>query len=452
MTFSEIPPPLEMEPGQDGPVVRVRPPGPESRSWLVRHAHVSAPMGPKAVSAAERRRLGGIVFATGKGSNVLDVDGNRYVDLAAGFGAMLVGHSHPNILRVLELQAARLLQALGDVYPAAAKIALLERLTRLFPEPGAKGILAQSGSDAVAAALKSAVLLTGRPGVIAFSAAYHGLGYGPLAQCDLRPSYRQPFARQLNPHVVFVDYPRADSDLDRTLERTRFELSSGNIGAVLVEPILGRGGIVVPPPSFLPELGALAKAAGTVLIADEIWTGLGRSGKMLYGPSSEFSPDLICFGKGLGGGLPVSAVIGRSSVLDAWRRDDEVVHTSTFAGAPLACATAIALLDLLSREKLPERSADLGERFRAALARELREGRAAPVVREVRGSGLMVGVELSAGPGSASRLQKLLLERGYITSTGGGNREVLILTPALNIAESRLLGFVSVLRECAELL
>jgi 4-aminobutyrate aminotransferase-like enzyme len=442
VTFSEIPPPPEVVPGQDEPAMRVRPPGEQSRSWLVRDAHVSAPMGPKQIGPA------GIVFSTGKGSNVFDVDGNRYVDLAAGFGALLAGHCHPNILRAVELQSARLLQALGDVYPSEPKIALLERLTRLFPEPSAKALLAQSGSDAVSAALKTAVLASGKPGVLAFSGAYHGLGYGPLAECDLRPSYREPFSGQLNPHVRFLDYPRAEADLDAILERARFELSTQPIGAVLVEPILGRGGVVVPPASFLAELGGLASGAGALLIADEIWTGLGRSGSMFHSLSSDFRPDLICLGKGLGGGLPVSAVIGRGSVMDAWRRDAEVVHTSTFAGAPLACTAALALLDLLSREKLVERSADLGSRFRSALERELAQSVDLVSVREVRGSGLMIGIELSGGPGSAARLQQGLLERGYVSSTGGGAREVLVLTPPLNVGEELLFGFISPLLDC----
>ena len=172
------------------PSIHTAPPGPTSRSWLVRHAHVAAPMGP----APQPGPPSGIVYATGRGANVTDVDGNRYVDLAGGFGALLLGHLHPTVQRVMGLQSERLLQALGDLYPADAKIALLERLTRLYPEPGAKGILGQSGSDALSAALKTAKLATGRSGVLAFTGAYHGLGYGPLAACGLRESYRAPFA------------------------------------------------------------------------------------------------------------------------------------------------------------------------------------------------------------------------------------------------------------------
>ena len=443
MSFSEIPPPVEVEPGQDEPKILSRPPGPSSRSWLVRHAHRAAPMGPKPAHQPGDLRAppAGIVYASAKGSNVIDVDSNRYVDFAAGFGAMLLGHSHPSVLRMLDFQSHRLLMALGDVFPADAKIALIERLAALHPDPKARVILGQSGADAVTAALKSAVLFTGKPGVIAFGGAYHGLSHAPLAACGLRESYRAPFAEQLNPHVRFADYPAEAQDLDRALSQVRAALAEGAIGAILVEPILGRGGVVVPPAQFLPELGKLARQAGALCIADEIWTGLGRSGKMLYSLSAEFTPDLLCLGKGLGGGLPISAVVGRGEVLEAWRRDAEVVHTSTFAGNALACAASLATLDVLSRERLAERASSLGDQLLTTLKTRL--GRFSKVT--VRGSGLMIAIDLGDRPGRASQLALRLLERGYITSTGGGRREILVLTPPLTLAESLLSGFVAAL-------
>lgn len=422
------------------PSIRTTPPGPSSRSWLVRHAHVAAPMGP----APPPGPPGSIVYATGRGANVTDVDGNRYVDLAGGFGALLLGHLHPAVQRVIGLQSERLLQALGDLYPADAKIALLERLTRLYPEPGAKGILGQSGSDAVSAALKTAKLATGRSGVLAFAGAYHGLGYGPLAACGLRESYRTPFAAELSPHVSFLPYPASAEQAAECLALCRARLVGGDVGAVLIEPLLGRGGVVVPPAGLLGELSQLASASGALLIADEVWTGLGRAGSMLSSLAQGVVPDLICLGKGLGGGLPVSAVIGRESVMRSWRREAEVVHTATFAGAPLAASAAIATLEVLGKEHLPERSAALGERYLDALRQRL-----TPLagVRDLRGKGLMLGIDLGERPGAAARAMRRLLERGYIVSTGGGQREVLVLTPPLNIAEDVLLASVEVLAE-----
>lgn len=422
------------------PEIRVTPPGPSSRTWLVRHAHVAAPMGP----ALPPGPPSSIVYASGRGSNVTDVDGNRYVDLAGGFGALLLGHLHPHVQRVIAIQSERLLQALGDLYPSDAKIALLERLARLYPEPAAQGIVAQSGSDAVSAALKTAVLATEKPGVVAFSAAYHGLGYGPLAACGLRDSYRAPFAEQLNPHVTFAAYPASEGAQEQSLEACRARLARGDVGAVLIEPLLGRGGVLEPPPGFLLELQRLAHEAGALLIADEIWTGLGRAGHWLSSLAAGALPDLICLGKGLGGGLPISAVIGKNTVMQAWRREAEVVHTATFAGAPLAASAAIATLDVLARDKLPERAQRLGARYAAELRGALA---GSSQVREVRGSGLMLAVDLGQRPGAASQLMKRLLRAGYVTSTGGGQREVLVLTPPLNIDAGVLLGSVPVIAE-----
>lgn len=443
MSFSEIPPPPEVHPGQDEPVVRVAPPGPQSRTWLTRLRHSSAPMGPKPRPGPGAT----IVYATARGSNVIDVDSNRYVDLAAGFGAMLLGHAHPSILRVLELQSARLFQALGDVHPADARIALGERLAKLHPSGDGQVILGQSGADAVSAALKTAALFTGKPGVLAFEGSYHGLSYGPLAASGLRASYREPFAAQLNPHVRFVGYPPSPEEAEAMLERVRLELARGDVGALLVEPILGRGGCVVPPDGFLSELGRLAHQAGALLVADEIWTGLGRSGRMLFSERESVAPDLVCLGKGLGGGLPLSACIGSRELMRSWSRDAEVVHTATFAGAPLACATALCTLDVLSREKLVERSERVGAAFRELCEHGLA---GAPRVTRIRGAGLMLGIELGDRPGAASELARRLLALGYITSTGGGRRETLVLTPALVIDEGLLEGFVGAARRALD--
>jgi 4-aminobutyrate aminotransferase/(S)-3-amino-2-methylpropionate transaminase len=211
------------------------------------------------------------------------------------------------------------------------------------------------------------------------------------------------------------------------------------VGAVLVEPVLGRGGVVVAPPGFLTALLREAHDAGALLVADEIWTGLGRSGAMLQAVEQGALPDLVCLGKGLGGGLPMSACVGGDEIMHAWRREAEVVHTSTFAGAPLSCATAIATLDVISRERLVSRSKALGASFLDAIRAAL-SGLSG--VRAVRGAGLMIGVDLGARGGIASVAAQRMLEQGYITSTGGGGREVLVLTPPLTIAEAQLDGAV----------
>jgi 4-aminobutyrate aminotransferase / (S)-3-amino-2-methylpropionate transaminase / 5-aminovalerate transaminase len=385
---------------------------------------------------------GTVVLSHGEGANVFDLDGNRYVDLAAGFGALLLGHAPAELQRALAAQGERLWQAMGDVLPSDTKLALLRRLAALHPEPGARVILGQSGADAVTAAVKSAVLFSGKSGLLAFRGSYHGLSYGALAVTDLRRGYRAPFSAHLPGNVHFSPYPARPEDAQGSLADVEAALSVGDIAAVIVEPILGRGGVVVPPTGFLAELGQLARSVGALIIADEIWTGLGHAGSWLATAGEPgLAPDLICLGKGLGGGLPLSACVGRAEVMAAWSREEEVVHTSTFAGAPLASALALATLDSIEAQGLVARSAALGREWKQRLGARL-AGRP----DAVRGQGLMLGIECGA-PG-AVELQRRLLARGFITSTGGGQRDVLVLTPPLTVSPAQLEAFDEALLAC----
>lgn len=446
MALSEIPLPSADASGDDAPEIRVDPPGPMSRAAVARLEQVECPAfghrrdAREAVSGAEMQP---IVLASGRGSNLYDIDGNRYVDLVAGFGSLLLGHAYSSVLRAIEGQSTRLIQALGDVYSADAKLALLERVASLHPGVRPRVLLGQSGSDAVTAAIKTAALFTGKPGLVAFEGAYHGLGYAPLPACGLRESYRAPFAEQLNPHVTFAPYARTEGDVDRALVAVEAALQKGNVGAVLIEPVLGRGGCVVPPDAFLTGVSALAAKHGALVIADEIWTALGRTGSMVRSTTVNAPADILCFGKGLGGGLALSACVAPDEIMAAWGRAEEVVHTSTHAGSPLACAAAIATLDALRFRRLPIRVREIGpgilDHFRSELA-GLRD------VVEVRGVGLMIGIELASGA-VALRACRAMLARGYIVLTGGMKGEVLTLTPALNISEDRLRDAAAALRE-----
>jgi 4-aminobutyrate aminotransferase / (S)-3-amino-2-methylpropionate transaminase / 5-aminovalerate transaminase len=420
------------------PLLRVPPPGPRSLELSFRHAERGAPMGPKPAAGA---RPSGIVLTRAEGSNVYCADDNRYVDLAAGFGAMLLGHRHPRVAESLERQAQNLWQALGDVYPSEPKVRLLEALAELYPGGEAQVLLGQSGADALTAALKTALLFTGKPGVLAFAGSYHGLSYAPLAVTDLRPSYRVPFGDQLAKDVHFLPFPKDEASAERCLAEA--ERLWDQVGAVVFEPIQGRAGVWPAPAGFWRELCDRAHSHGVLCIADEVWTGLGRAGAWLLGPALGAQPDLICLGKGLGGGLPISACLGPKSILSAWSRDEEVVHTSTFAGAPLAAATALTTLEVLADEQLIERSYKVGTAF----ATELREQLGDFPMAEVRGRGMMVGVDVADFPGRGRGVQKALLERGYLTTSGGGERNVLVLTPALNTPQELLSTFATTLRE-----
>lgn len=374
-----------------------------------------------------------IVWREAVGANVIDADGNRYVDLTAGFGVAAVGHRHPAVVEALRQQSDTLLHGLGDVHPSEAKLCLLDTLVDLLPFAEPSVMLGLNGSDAVAAALKTAQLVTGRPGLVAFEGGYHGLMYAPLAACGYAEAFRKPFAGQLNPHVRFAPYPHREADLDAALSAVRSLLPGA--GAVLVEPALARGGIVFPPDRFLPALAALAAEHGALLIVDEIYTGLGRTGARFA--SRAVTPDLICLGKALGGGMPLSACAGPRSLMEAWGDPDgEALHTATFAGHPLSCAAATAALRVVVEDDLAARAATVGARFRLQLERALTGKRE---VRDVRGRGLMLGVSL-ARPGAALTLVQRLLQAGYITLPAGADADVLALTPPLTIAEHLLEG------------
>jgi 4-aminobutyrate aminotransferase/(S)-3-amino-2-methylpropionate transaminase len=402
-----------------------------SRALLERLREVECP----AFDHRRRARAGGaegpepIVLARGEGSLVFDVDGKQYVDLAAGFGAVLLGHGHPALMEAVVLQAARLVQGLGDVYASDVKVALLEELASLHPGERPQVLLAQSGSDAVTAALKTATLATGKHGVVAFDGAYHGLGYGPLPACGFAAGFREPFAPQLSPHVRFAPYPGIrGATMDASLGFVSDVLREGTVGAVLVEPIAGRGGCVVPPDAFLVELCKLAHEHDALVIADEIWTGIGRTGAVARSIGLGADIDLLCFGKGLGGGLPIAACIAPAAVMVGWTRAGEVVHTSTHAGAPLACAAALSTLAAVEHERLLERAAEVGARAKEALQDRLQE-RAV-----VRGVGFMIGIEL-ADAATAQRAVRELLASGWLVITGGIAGDVLTLTPALTLGE-----------------
>lgn len=429
--------------GAQLPSVVTEVPGPKSSALVEILSEVECP----ALTArrARRRELSGashdpISWHTALGANVRDVDGNVFVDLTAGFGAALLGHSHPAVVSALHDQQARLLHALGDVHPSDTKVQLLSALAELAPFP-ARAILGLSGADAVEAALKSAVLYTKRPGVVAFEGGYHGLSHGPLAACGYSEGFRAPFREQLNAHVAFARFPTQPSEVDAALASLEAAVRSleGRAGALLLEPIQGRGGVHVPPPGFLKVLCERARALGLLVIVDEIYTGLGRAGSTLYHQTEGAEADLICLGKALGGGVPISVCLGREEVMAAWGDPGgEAIHTSTFLGNPPACAAALAMLQELKKSDVGARAVERGEKLTQAL-------RAIDGV-QVRGQGLLIGVEVGP-PNRVLWLTRALLERGYITSPGGSPPSVLCLTPPVCITDAIIEDFADALRK-----
>ncbi len=370
-----------------------------------------------------------IFWERASGANVVDVDGNRFVDLGGGFGVANVGHGHPRVAGAVARQAETLLHGMGDVHPSAVKVDLLEALTARFPggEP-ARAVLTSSGSDAVETALKTALLATGNPGVVAFDGGYHGLSLGAL-DATAREDFRAPFIDRLPGATVFARYGDAD-------DAARAARAAGvAIGAVLVEPVQGRGGERVPPEGFLRALRALCDQNGWLLIVDEVYTGFGRTGRWFACEHEDVVPDLLCLGKGLASGMPLSACMGPARVMDAWPLSEgEALHTQTYLGHPPGCAAALASLAVLEEERLVERSARLGAEALAALERDTR---GVSNVHEVRGLGLMIGIEC-ASPEVALAAVTRCLEAGVILLPSGEDGRVLSITPPLSIGEEAL--------------
>jgi 4-aminobutyrate aminotransferase-like enzyme len=377
-----------------------------------------------------------IAWAAARGANVVDVDDNRYLDLTAGFGVAAVGHRHPQVVAAARHQAGRLLHALGDVHAHPLRAALARRLGEHAPSDDPRVYFAVSGADAVEIALKTAQLSTGRSGVLAFEPGYHGLTLGALAVTS-RPEFRQPFAGRLARRAVRrLPFGCAAERLDEALR-------AATIGAVIVEPIVGREGVLLPPPGWLAALAAACRRHGALLIADEIFTGFGRTGRWFAVEHEGVRPDLLCCGKALGGGLPIAAVVGSAERMACWRRPGEALHTATHMANPLACAAALAVLDLLEELRLPERAAELGPWVEERIA----PWRQRATVREVRGRGLLWGIELTDRE-TAYRWAAAALARGVIVLAGGPQGRVVQLCPPLTITRRQLGVALTLLGDC----
>lgn len=418
--------------GEELPRLRTPIPGPRSRELAERLGRVES----RNVTA-----LGGagpIFWAEAAGANVRDADGNVYIDLTAGFGVSAAGHGNPAVAGAVADQVRRLPHAMGDVFPADVKVALLERLAALAPGDLAVSILSANGSDAVESALKTAVMATGRPGIVAFHGGYHGLGYGALSVTS-GERFRTPFAAQLFDGVRFAPFPGAETEgAGAALDAVGAAIAAARsgphpVGAVIVEPVQGRGGIVVPPPDFLPGLRRLCHAEDVLLIADEVYTGLGRTGRWFACQHRDVVPDLLVLGKSLAGGLPLSAVVGSPALMDAWPPSDgEAIHTSTFLGNPVSCAAALAHLDEIEDRGLVERADRLGRRLGGALDRLVARH---PAARSARGLGLMRALSVTGPEGTAARLAAAVLREGVILLAEG---PALAFTPPLTITEAQL--------------
>ncbi len=350
-----------------------------------------------------------LVLVRGEGSRVWDTEGREYIDCVGGHGVAIVGHANPEVVKAVGDQARRLMVCPGGFYndrraEVLAKLAgLAPGLDRVF--------LCNSGSEAVEAALKLARLATGRTGIVAAMRGFHGRTFGALS-ATWRRQYREPF-EPLVPGFSFVPYNDPEAMATAV---------DGETAAVILEVVQGEGGVIPGDREYLQGVQALCRQRGALFIVDEVQTGFGRTGRMLACEHHDLAPDLLCLAKGIAGGVPMGAVL-LSRRLGVFPKN---THGSTFGGGPLACAAAAATLRYIQRERLTDRAADLGARLKAGLA-----GLASPAVRQVRGLGLMVGVELKA---KAAPYLTSLAGHGVLALSAGAT--VMRFLPPLVIGET----------------
>ncbi len=413
------------------PHIVAPPPGPRSRELAAGLREFEAP-GVNTLPAGEPLQPS-IVWEEARGANVRDADGNVYIDLTSGFGVAAVGHRHPRVVAAVRKQAGRLLHGLGDVHAHPLRIELARRLAGLAPVDEPQVFFAISGAEAVEIALKTALRATGRPGIVAFEPSYHGLTLGALAATS-REEFRAPFAAHLHGHVRRLAFGADLKDLGEVI-------AGGAVGAVIVEPIIGREGILIPPTGWLAGLFEICRREGALLIADEIFTGFGRTGRLFAVEHEGVRPDILCCGKALGGGLPIAAVIARRDLFRCWETSGEALHTATFIANPLACAAALAVLDVLDEEALPARAARMGENLGTHLTAWPARF---PAVAAVRGRGLLWGIELRS-PQQAKVWVQRACARGVLLLAGGPEGRVAQIVPPLTITEEQLAAAVEIL-------
>lgn len=380
-----------------------------------------------------------LAFGRGEGVYLFDLDGRRYLDFAAGIATCNVGHCHPRVVEAIRDQAAKLIHACDHVGLYEPYVEVAERIRSVSPGHLREGkvLLVNSGTEAIEGALKLARVATGRQGIIAFLGAFHGRGLGALSVTTSKSAYRRGLVGLLA-GTAYAPYPGAFPELAgrdalgttlaflETLTKT--VLPPEDLAAVLVEPILGEGGYVVPPDGFLPALREFCDRHGALLIADEIQTGWARTGRLFAVEHWGVAPDIMTLAKATGGGLPLGAIVARREIMDRW---PPAAHGTTFGGNPVACRAGLATIAVILEEDLAGNASRVGAHIRGAL-----EGMRSriPALAEVRGKGLMLGAVLRrpSGEPAVSETAAVIAaaaEGGLVLTKCGDN--VLRVSPPL---------------------
>jgi 4-aminobutyrate aminotransferase len=427
--------PRELPDGNGLPALRTELPGPRAREVLARDQAVISPSYTRSYP---------LVAARGRGAIVEDVDGNRFLDMNAGIAVVAAGHCHPRVVEAVQRQAAELIHMSGTDFYYENMVRLAERLAALAPGGGARRVyFGNSGAEAVEAALKLARYHTGRDKFIGFLGGFHGRTYGALSLTASKSVQRAGFGPLL-PGVIHIPYAycyrcaygkspdTCAVECVRVIEERLFKtiLPAREVAAIVVEPVQGEGGYVVPPKKFFDELAEVARRHGILLVLDEVQSGMGRTGRMWAAEHFGLDPDILAVAKGIASGLPLSATVARAEIMQ-WTPG---AHASTFGGNPVAVAAALTTLELLE-EELIENARRVGE----TMLGRLREwpGRY-PAVGDVRGMGLMIGLELVKDAGTREpapelrdRLVKRMFERGILVLGAGAS--TIRLSPPLTI-------------------
>jgi acetylornithine/LysW-gamma-L-lysine aminotransferase len=361
-----------------------------------------------------------IAIVRGRGASLWDADGNEYIDCSSGHGVANLGHAHPKVAEAIARQAA-ILVTLFETFPNDQRATAMEKLTALTPGLD-KVFFCNSGTEAVEAAIKFSRLSTGRTGIIAAMRGFHGRTMGALS-ATWNKKYREPF-EPLVPDYSHVPYNNIEA-LEKAV--------TAQTAAVLLEPVQGEGGVYPADPAYMEAVRELCTSRGALLVMDEIQTGFGRTGRIFAYQHYGIVPDLLCVAKSLAGGLPMGAVLIGPAVQNL----APGLHGSTFGGNPLACAAAVAALDVMVEEELPRQSAEKG-RYLLDKIRALN----APLVREVRGLGLMVGIELKK---KVAPYLRALQERRIIALNAG--LTTIRLLPPLVITYEQLDQVIAALAE-----
>ncbi len=433
----------------DGPKINTALPGPNAKRVLE---------GDERYISPSYTRSYPLVAKEGHGIVITDVDGNEFFDFSSGIAVTSTGHCHPDVVAAIQKQAGELIHMSGTDFYYESLVTLAERLSKIAPMPGPHRIYyGNSGAEAVECALKLARYHTGRQNVIAFFGAFHGRTMGALSLTASKPQQKRRFA-PLVPGVTHVQYPdvyrKGEQDAvacTRYIEEKLFKtiLPPEEVAAIFVEPIQGEGGYVPAPTVFMQELRRICDKHGILLVADEVQSGVGRTGKWWAIQHTGVEPHIVCIAKGIASGMPLGVTLTRAEIMD-WVPGS---HASTFGGNPVCIAASLATLDVIDREGLLENSAEVGNHI-------LRRVADWPVkhklVGDVRGRGLMIGIELvtdkqtkQPAPAERDRVVELAFERGVLF-LGCGPNTIRIAPPLITTKEQADVA-MDVLEECIEI-